>query len=44
MEWQANKPTKEIFIQANWDYTLRHLINSIAPLLELSQVKKDYNA
>jgi hypothetical protein len=44
MEWQANKPTKEIFTQADRDHALRHLMNSTAPLLEFSQVEKDYDA
>jgi hypothetical protein len=44
MKWQADKPKKEIFTQADRDHALRHLTNSTAPLLEFSQVEKDYDA
>jgi len=44
LEWQAGKPTKEIFTQADRDHALRHLMNSKAPLLEFSQVEKEYDA
>jgi len=44
MEWQADKPTKEIFTQADRDHALRHLGNSTVPLLEFSQVEKAHDA